>query len=111
MSSVSLLVELTGIAAEQLRDGTLMSGLLIAAAGAAGFNAVGLPAVRARGDGGVGLMILLDDAHIALHTFPDRGLLLLDFLGTPGQDARKAVDVFTRRLAPAAVQSTSRERG
>lgn len=100
-----------GVAPRQLRDLDLLSGLLIAAAGAAGFATIGAPQVRALPSEGVAGWLQLDDCHIALHAFPDRQLLLLDVLSLATHDGRKAVDVFARRLAAREVRSEQRHRG
>lgn len=105
-----LVADLVGIAPEPLRDAAVLTGLLIAAAGAAGLHAEGLPTVRERGDGGVGAALLHDGQHIVLHSYPERGLLLIDLLSANVNDARKAVDVFARRLAPRDVRTGTRER-
>ena len=89
----------------------LLSGLLIAAAGAAGFAAMGTPVVRQLPDDGVACFLLLEGCHIAVHTFPDRELLLLDVLSFATQDPRKALEVFARRLTPREIRSESRVRG
>ena len=100
-----------GVPAAQLRDRALLTGLLIAAASAAGFNPVGAPVTRTHADEGVGALLLLDYSYMALHSFPDRGLLLLDVLAPATHDARKALDVFTRRLTAREVRSDVRPRG
>jgi len=83
----------------------MLSGLLIAAAGAAGFNSLGIPAVRRRPDGACDVALLLDEAHLIAHALPDQGLLVLDFLAPASHDLSKALDVFTRRLNPVKVHS------
>jgi S-adenosylmethionine decarboxylase len=105
-----LVADFIGVPAEQLRDGALIGGLLIAAAGAAGFGTIGMPTVRA-GAHGLAATLLLDDCHMVAHTFPDRGLMLLDVLAVHEQDARRALDVFARRLTAREVRSSSRGRG
>jgi S-adenosylmethionine/arginine decarboxylase-like enzyme len=106
-----LVADFVGVPPQQLRDGALLHGLLIAAAGAAGLNAIGLPVARSRPDGGVGLMLLLDDYHIAAHAVPERQVLLLDVLAGSAADARRALDVFARRLTSREIRSDTRERG
>lgn len=103
--------DLTGISAAALRDGSSLTGLLIAAAGAAGFTTVGSPVVRQLPDGGVAAVLFLDACHITLRTLPERGSMLLDILAPASRDATKALDVFTRRLVPAKVHSEVRSRG
>ncbi|MDQ3698824.1 MAG: S-adenosylmethionine decarboxylase [Gemmatimonadota bacterium] len=106
-----VLADLTGVSAAQLRDAALLTGLLIAAAGAAGFTMVAPPIVRALPNGAVDGILLLDGCHIALHAAPERELLLLDILAPSTHDPTKVVDVFTRRLAPLDVRSESHARG
>ncbi len=106
-----LTADFLGVAPAQLRDTGLLSGLLIAAAGAAGFSAVGAPYVRELANEGVAGWLQLDDCHMSLHTFPARQLLLLDVLSHANHDGRKALDVFTRRLPALEVRSEQRQRG
>jgi S-adenosylmethionine decarboxylase len=106
-----LIADLLGVPAAQLRDATLLSGLLIAAAGAAGFTTVGTPLVRQLPSDDVAGVLLLDGCHIAVHAFPKRELLLLDVLALGTSDPRKALDVFARRLTPRTIHSETRPRG
>lgn len=105
-----LVADFVGVPAEQLGDASLLSGLLIAAAGAAGFSAIGIPVVHARPDGEVVAVLLLDGAHMAVHALPSRELLLLDILAAGSFDSRKALDVFTRRITARSVQTDCRPR-
>jgi S-adenosylmethionine/arginine decarboxylase-like enzyme len=95
-----LSADLAGIPADQLRDADMLGGLLIAAAGAAGFNSLGVPAARRRPDGACDVALLLDEAHLVVHALPDRGLLVLDLFAPAPHDLSKALDVFTRRMNP-----------
>ena len=106
-----LTADFLGVAPAQLRDTDLLGALLIAAAGAAGFSAVGAPHVRALPNEGVAGWLQLDDCHMSVHTFPSRQLLLLDVLSHATHDGRKALDVFTRRLPALEVRSEQRQRG
>jgi S-adenosylmethionine/arginine decarboxylase-like enzyme len=103
--------DLAGVAGLSLRDATALTGLLIAAAGAAGFATIGAPVVRQLPDGGVAAVLFLDACHITLRTLPERELLLLDILAPATRDSQKALDVFTRRLAPKKLRSETRTRG
>jgi len=103
--------DLHGIAATRLRDASLLSGLLIAAAGAAGLSAVAAPVVMRLPDEGVAAWMPLDGCHIALRSFPDRDLLLLDVIAPTAEEMRKATEVFTRRLAAREVRAASQPRG
>jgi S-adenosylmethionine decarboxylase len=106
-----LTADLAGIGSGPLRDAGLLSGLLIAAAGAAGLNPQGTPHVRVAPAGGVSALLFLDPCHVSVHSLPDRGLALLDVLTRDAAGAAKALDVFVRRLAPSAVTSDARTRG
>jgi S-adenosylmethionine/arginine decarboxylase-like enzyme len=103
--------DLTGVGSGPLRDQRLLSGLLIAAAGAAGLATSGAPIVRVAPAGGISALLLLDPCHVSLHTLPDRGLVLVDILARDATGAAKALEVFVRRLAPASVTSETRTRG
>jgi S-adenosylmethionine/arginine decarboxylase-like enzyme len=106
-----LTADFRGVPAEQLRDATLLGGLLIAAASAASFSPIGVPAVRERADGGVSAVLLLDGGHMAVHTAVAEQTLLFDIVSLASHDFRKAVDVFARRLAAREMTSDSRGRG
>jgi S-adenosylmethionine/arginine decarboxylase-like enzyme len=108
---IRLSAELSGITANQLRDADMLGGLLIAAAGAAGFNSLGLPATRRRPDGACDAALLLDEAHLVVHALPDRGILVLDLFAPSSHDLSKALDVFARRLNPTRVHTDPRHRG
>ena len=103
--------DLTGVGSGALRDAPLLSGLLIAAAGAAGLNATGAPIVRTAPSGGVSAILLLDPCHVSIHSLPERGIALVDVLARDAAGAAKALDVFVRRLVPAGVASDTRMRG
>ena len=103
--------DLGGVGSGPLRDAALLSGLLIAAAGAAGLNAAGAPIVRTAANGGISAVLLLDPCHVSIHSLPDRGLALVDVLAPDVALAAKALDVFVRRLVPASVTSDTRLRG
>ncbi len=106
-----LAADFHGVPAEQLGNAPLLSGLLIAAAGAAGFSAVGIPHVHERPDGGVVAVLLLDGAHMALHAIPNRELLLFDVVAPASFDSRKALDVVARRLSARRIHSDTHSRG
>lgn len=106
-----LSADFIGVAAAKLGDQALVSGLVIAAAGAVGLNPIGAPVVRTLPEGVVAGLLMLDGCHIVAHGFPAHGLLLLDILATSQHDAGKALDVFTRRLGAQEVRSETRTRG
>ena len=96
-----LVADLSGVGSGALRDAPMLSGLLIAAA----------PVVRTGPDGGVAAILLLDPCHLSVHSFPDRGLALVDVISRDATGAAKALDVFVRRLTPSSVASETRVRG
>jgi S-adenosylmethionine/arginine decarboxylase-like enzyme len=103
--------DLSGVASGSLRDSRLLSGLLIAAAGAAGLSAPGAPVVRVAPSGGISAVLLLEPCHVSIHSLPVRGMVLVDIIAPNEVDAAKALEVFLRRLAPAALTSDTRLRG
>jgi S-adenosylmethionine/arginine decarboxylase-like enzyme len=106
-----LAADLSGVGSGALRDAPMLSGLLIAAASAAGLGVPAAPVVRRGADGGIAAVRLLDPCHHSVHTFPDRGLALVDVMSRDAAGAAKALDVFVRRLVPANVTSEARTRG
>ncbi len=103
--------DLAGVGSGALRDSSLLSGLLIAAVSAAGLSAVASPVVHVAPDGSVSAVLFVESAHISVHTFPARALALVDVMARTEVSARKAIDVFVRRLTPSAVAIESLMRG
>lgn len=110
-SHAHLTAQFRGVPAEQLRDATLLGGLLIAAASAGGFSPIGVPTVKQRGTAGVSAVLLLEGAHLTVHGFPERQTLLLDVVAPSSHDFRKVMDVFARRLTARDITSDTRTRG
>jgi S-adenosylmethionine/arginine decarboxylase-like enzyme len=106
-----LSADFLGVDAARLRDASLLSGLLIAAAGAAGFPGIGTPVVRQLPNDAVTCALLLEGSQTTVLTDPKLGLLLLDVIAPATHEPRKALDVFTRRLAAREVRSEQRARG
>ena len=106
-----LLADFIGVPSARAADAALLSGLLVAASGAAGLSASGTPAVHLLPSGSVTALLLLDGGHVALHTQPARGIVLLDVLAPSGIDCHKAADVLERRLAPTTVRRSACGRG
>lgn len=99
-----------GVPSSLLRDQAALSGLLIAAAGAAGLNVMESPIMRQLPRGGMAIVLILDLGHVSLHTLPDDGVLVFDVLVGSAKDARKAIDVVTRRLGARAARATHSDR-
>jgi S-adenosylmethionine/arginine decarboxylase-like enzyme len=106
-----LSAEFIGVPANQLRDGTLISGLMIAAASAIGFSSAGLPSVRDESSGNLSAALLFESGHMVVHAVPERQTLLVDVVSPVSHDCRKAVEVFSRRLTPRDVKTVVRSRG
>ena len=111
-----VIADLTGVTAPALRDATALTGLLIAAAGAAGFSTVGAPVVRQLPDGSVAGVLFLDACHITLRTLPERDTLLLDILApaTPFPWAAaegRTLSNLVRRLVVQGVEQRRRTGG
>ena len=102
---VHLIAELTGIAPAQLHDRALLGGLMIAAAGAAGLHAAQPPSLHAHDVRGIDALLLLEGGHVAVHTHVPQGALLLDLVAPEPADLARALDVFSRRLAPTNVSA------
>ncbi len=112
MSAYShLSADFRGVTVQQLSNVSLLTGLLIAAAGAAGFPGTGAPIVRRLPNDGVTGVLALEGSQTSLLTDPDAGLLLLDVLAPSTLEPRKALDVFARRLVAREVHSEQRARG
>lgn len=105
-----IVADFHGVPANQLADRALISGLVVAAASAAGMNASGLPTMRDRTAGGLIAALLHDDCHITVHAVPEKELLLVDVLAPRSIDVSRAVDVFARRLAARSVHRDVRDR-
>jgi S-adenosylmethionine decarboxylase len=105
-----IIADFTGVPANQLADRALISGLVVAAASAAGINVAGLPTMRERKAGGLTAALLHDDCHITVHAIPERELLLVDVLAPRTIDVSRAVDVFARRLTARNVHRDARDR-
>jgi S-adenosylmethionine/arginine decarboxylase-like enzyme len=105
------LADLSGCSPGALRDPNLLGGLMIAAAGALGVGSAAPPTIRQHGGDAVSGVLLLDGCHIAVHSIPSQGLLMLDVLAPETRNVRKAIEVFSRRLAPRAIAQEERARG
>jgi S-adenosylmethionine/arginine decarboxylase-like enzyme len=106
-----LTAEFVGVAADQLRDAAMLGGLLIAAASAGGFSPIGVPIVRTKPLGGLSAVLLLEGAHLAIHTLPDRQTLLFDVVAPASHDFRKVLEVLARRLPAREIKQDTRTRG
>jgi S-adenosylmethionine/arginine decarboxylase-like enzyme len=108
---VHLTADFIGAAPPLLSDQSLISGLLVSAAGAAGMTASGAPIVLKHPDGALSVILPIDGCHMSLHTMPGLELAMLDVLARPHHDTQRALDVVARRIAARSVRAERRERG
>ncbi|HEX7122978.1 MAG TPA: S-adenosylmethionine decarboxylase [Gemmatimonadaceae bacterium] len=108
---VHLTADLLGVSASQLADQSLICGVMVSAAGAAGMTATGSPVVLRHPDTGLSVILPVDGCHMSIHTMPDRELAILDVLASPGHDTQRALDVVTRRIVARTVRTERRTRG
>ncbi len=90
--------ELSGISGARLADAKGISSVVVAAAGAVGMPPLGPPIVR-ESPGGVDIVLLCRDGHIALHTVPDQGLCFVAVVARAPVDPGRGVEVVSRGLA------------
>ncbi len=102
--------DLGGIPADRLSDPQALAGLLLAAANAAGLNAV-TPPVVTTGPTSVGVALVCHGGHIALHAVPNEGLCFADVAGLGGTHPQRGVDVIVKRLGAREVRIDARRRG
>jgi S-adenosylmethionine/arginine decarboxylase-like enzyme len=98
---IQRVADFRGVQVPAVRDGAAMAGLMLSAAGAAGFTTIESPIVRELPRDGLALVLLLDVGHLTVHTFPDREIVVVDLLVAGGRDPQKAVDVFSRKFGVA----------
>jgi len=110
VAQTHLLADLAGLAPDLLNDADLLRGVLIAGASAAAPASVGMPMVPTASGRDRSAVLILVGGHIAAHTFPERGLLLLDVLCDARHDPHRVLDVFSRRLTARDVRVETRTR-
>jgi S-adenosylmethionine/arginine decarboxylase-like enzyme len=92
------IVEVAAADPTKLRDADGLSSLVIAAAGAVGMPALGLPVVR-QGAGDIAVALLCLEGHIVLHSAPSQGTCLVDIVARVPADVTKGIEVINRRLS------------
>lgn len=109
--AMHLTADFVGVASAQLTDQSLVCGVMVSAAGAAGMNPSGSPIVLRHPGGGLSVILPLDGCHMSIHTMPERELALLDVLALPQHDPQRALDVLKRRLPAREIRQELRHRG
>lgn len=108
---IHLTADFIGASTLQLTDQSLISGLVVSAAGAAGMQSSGAPVVIKHPDGGLSVILPLDGCHCSLHTLPTQEVAILDVLARPPHDPQVALEVVARRLQARTVNTERRVRG
>jgi len=108
---IHLTADFIGASPQQLGDQSLISGILVSAAGASGMNASGPPTVIVHPDGGLSVILPVDGCHMSVHTMPSRELAILDVIALPPHDPRRALDVIARRITAKTVRAEQHKRG
>jgi S-adenosylmethionine/arginine decarboxylase-like enzyme len=102
--------DLGGIPANRLSDTQGLTGLLLAAANAAGLNPAATPVVRV-GPQGLAAALVCDGGHVALHALPEEGLCFADVAGPGAVHPQRGLDIIIKRLGAREVRSDTRRRG
>lgn len=105
--SQHLLADRYGIALERLADGETSSDLLQATAERSGLRAITAPTVipfkaaRPGGQAGVTGFIVLAKSHVAFHSCPEPGFMVMDMSACgPNAQPQAALDIFVEQLEP-----------
>ena len=106
-----LLVDLHGVAAGRLSDPAAIEALLREAARAAGSTPVGAH-FHAFGPGlGVTGVLLLQESHISIHTWPEHGFAAVDVFMCGSAQPERAVEVIEATLMAREVRCHEALRG
>jgi S-adenosylmethionine/arginine decarboxylase-like enzyme len=105
--------DLSGIPGDRLSDPQALSGLLLAAANAAGLNPADPPVVKS-GITGTTALLICRGGHVALHAVPAEGLCYADIAGLGAEGSGRSVqpsrglEVIVKRLGAREVRSAAR---
>ena len=110
MNFSHVFADLGGIPGDRLGDPQALSGLLLAAANAAGLNPADPPVVKT-GTTGITALLVCRGGHVAIHAVPERGLCFADVAGLGAVQAQRGLDVIIKRLGAREVRSDARQRG
>ena len=99
-----LIADMTGLSPGLLRDGNWIMRVLNEALAEAGFHSIRSVEHRFanRGAGFTG-MVLLEESHAAVHTYPEHEYLALDIFACGSIDPSTVMDALVSELGPAAV--------
>ena len=106
-----LLADLHGVAAARLADGELIEAALIAAARAAGATPLFTKLHRFGAQMGVTGVVLLQESHISIHTWPEHGFAAVDVFMCGDCRPERAVAYLAESLAPQRIDVCEQPRG
>jgi S-adenosylmethionine decarboxylase len=95
-----LLLDLSGVEAAPLSDQDGIEGLLRAAAKLAGATPLGAQFHHFGAGAGVTGVVLLQESHISIHTWPEHGFAALDIFMCGGTRPEDAAQYLIERLNP-----------
>jgi len=102
--------DLGGVPASRLTDTQGLTGLLLAAANAAGLNPAAAPVV-AVGPRGLAAALVCHGGHVAMHALPEEGLCFADVAGPGAKHPQRGLEIIIKRLGAREVRSDTRRRG
>ena len=102
--------DLGGVPATRLTDIQSLTGLLLAAANAAGLNPAAAPVVTV-GPRGLAAALVCHGGHVALHALPEEGLCFADVAGPGAKHPQRGLEIIIKRLGAREVRSDTRRRG
>lgn len=106
-----LLADYYGVAVRTLNDARTLEATLVAAAHAAGAVPLACRFHSFGGGGGVTGMVLLQESHISVHTWPEHGFAAVDVFMCGGARPADAVAAIERAWRPARVVVRESGRG
>lgn len=106
-----LLADLHGVAPARLCDAALLTRCLEDAAARARLTPLSAPVVHVFPNGALTAFLPLRESHLALHSYPEHGLLALDLFSCGNADPAAALAVFSEALGPARVEHSLVPRG
>lgn len=105
-----LLVEIRGVSREALNDAENLERLMVAAAERAGARVLQATFHRFQPEGVTGFL-LLEESHLAIHTWPAHGYAAVDFYTCGEADPKRAMTFLAQGLGAEQVEWLSVRRG
>ncbi len=106
-----LSADLGGIAPERLQDAEALRRLLLHACDVAGLTRISEALVHKFSGGGEGVtgMVMLSESHVAFHSYPESGQILIDVLTCGKAKPERVVEEFRNELQAKTIQLMPRE--